>query len=61
MHFETFSDFIHMGGHGPFVWSVYALGISILLINVIRPSMLKRRFLKEQTRLMKSGLKREGS
>jgi len=61
VHFETIADFIDMGGHGPFVWSVYAIGISILLFNVIRPSMLKRRFLKEQARLRKSSLKREGS
>ncbi len=44
MHFETFADFINMGGHGLFVWSVYGLGIGILLFNIVRPSILQQRF-----------------
>ena len=52
MHFETFADFINMGGHGLFVWSVYGLGIGILLFNIIRPSLLQRRFFQQQSRVL---------
>lgn len=52
MHFETFADFVNMGGHGLFVWSVYGLGVGILLFNIVRPSILQQRFFQQQSRLL---------
>ena len=52
MHFETFTDFINMGGHGLFVWSVYGLGIGILLFNIVRPSIMQQRFFQQQCRVL---------
>ena len=51
MQFESLTGFIDMGGYGLFVWSVYGLGIAVLLYNVVMPKLLLRRFLGEQSRL----------
>lgn len=44
MHFESFSDFIHMGGHGIYVWLCYLLGLVVIAGNLIGP-VLKRKSL----------------
>ncbi len=56
MHFETFADFINMGGHGLFVWSVYAIGIGVMLFNVLRPSILQKQFFQQQSRVLQATL-----
>ena len=48
MQFESFSEFIQMGGHGTFVFSVYLIALVVLLINVILPIRQKKRFYVEQ-------------
>tara|TARA_R110001592_G_scaffold353497_1_gene652412 strand:- start:496 stop:669 length:174 start_codon:yes stop_codon:yes gene_type:complete len=48
MQFESFSEFIQMGGHGAFVFSVYIISALVLVGNVIRPMRQKRRFYLEQ-------------
>ncbi len=44
--FESLSAFLHMAGHGPYVWSCYGLTIMAMVFLVIRPlrkkSELKR-------------------
>jgi heme exporter protein D len=50
MQFETLSDFIQMGGHGQFVWSVYVIGIAVLLYNVIRPKLQLRQLIQSNHR-----------
>ncbi|WP_417584098.1 heme exporter protein CcmD [Nitrincola sp.] len=50
MSFESFSDFLAMGGHGLYVWSSYALGLVVLLANVISPMMTRKRLITEQLR-----------
>jgi len=42
MSFDSFSAFIHMGGHGPFVWSAYAITLVVLTYNVVQALRLKR-------------------
>jgi len=49
MQFESLNEFIQMGGHGPFVFSVYIISILVLVGNVLRPLWQKRRFYIEQT------------
>lgn len=51
MQFESFNEFIDMGGYGPFVWAVYGIGIAVLLYNVILPILLERRLFTEHLRL----------
>ena len=40
MAFESFADFLSMGGYGSFVWSSYALTVltigSLLVVSVLR-------------------------
>lgn len=33
MYFETFSEFIAMGRHGPYVWSAFGSAIVLLVAN----------------------------
>ena len=53
MQFDSLSDFIQMNGHGIYVWTVYILGVAILVMNVIRPKMLQKKFYLEQAKILK--------
>jgi len=53
MQFDSFAEIINMNGHGFYVWSVYLIGILVLLLNVIRPKMLMKKFYLEQKHSMK--------
>jgi heme exporter protein D len=48
MQFESFSEFIHMGGHGTFIWSVYLITAVVILVNVLLPLRQKRQFFLDQ-------------
>lgn len=48
MKFDSFADFIAMGGHGVFVWSVYAITTVVLVALVVAPLRKRRRFWAEQ-------------
>lgn len=37
MSFDSFSEFLSMGGHGLYVWLSYALGLVIILANLVVP------------------------
>jgi heme exporter protein D len=41
MHFESFSDFLAMGGYAPYVWSAY--GISTVALLWVLFSSLNRK------------------
>ncbi|EAQ66195.1 hypothetical protein MED121_05920 [Marinomonas sp. MED121] len=56
MAFESLNEFLSMGTHGPFVWSVYGISL-VLLFGCYFSSMkakkdqikrLKQRYLREQ-------------
>ena len=56
MAFESLNEFISMGTHGPYVWSVYGISL-ILLAGIYFSSVkakknqikrLKQRYLREQ-------------
>ena len=54
MQFSTLSEVIHMGGHGPYVWSAYAVSLVALLLLAYLPRRKQRRLLRrvvEQQRL----------
>ncbi|MFG1490611.1 heme exporter protein CcmD [Oceanospirillum sp. HFRX-1_2] len=53
MYFESFSDFLNMGGHGLYVWMAYGLSAVLLVINVVLPIMHKRQLVKEQARKLR--------
>ncbi|MCB1662038.1 MAG: heme exporter protein CcmD [Pseudomonadales bacterium] len=50
MSFSSFSDFIHMGGHGLYVWISYATALAVLVFNILMPMRLRKQFMVEQAR-----------
>lgn len=53
MQFESIAEFIQMGGHGPFIFSVYIISAVVLIGNVILPLLQKRRFFADQIKRQK--------
>lgn len=53
MQFDSLAAFWTMEGHGPYVWSVYALALVILVSLAVAPLLRKRRFLREQSMLLR--------
>lgn len=39
----TVGEFIDMGGHGPFVWSAYAIWLVVMIINYVQPILRERK------------------
>jgi heme exporter protein D len=48
MYFESFADFIAMGGHGIYVWAVVAISTVFILTLVIGPIRAKKQFFKQE-------------
>lgn len=53
MSFASFSDFIAMGTHGPYVWSCYAISLVVLALNVALPILARRRYLQDEARRLR--------
>ncbi|MDX1319426.1 MAG: heme exporter protein CcmD [Oceanospirillum sp.] len=53
MYFDSFSEFLNMGGHGLYVWMAYGLTAVLLTVNVVLPIMHKRQLIKEQARKLR--------
>jgi len=53
MSFASFSEFIAMGSHGPYVWSCYAISLAVLGLNVALPILARRRFLQDEARRLR--------
>ncbi|MFJ3485881.1 heme exporter protein CcmD [Pseudomonas sp. NPDC090202] len=53
MSFASFADFLAMGKHGPFVWSAYAICLTVLAINVLSPLLARRRYLQQEARRLR--------
>ena len=56
MIFESFGAFLHMGGHGVFVWSAYGIAMLVFAYNVIEPIRMRRKVVV----LNKQRIAREG-
>lgn len=48
--FDSFSSFLAMGGHAPYVWSCYGLTFLLIIYNIWQPVQQKRKFIAEQQR-----------
>jgi len=44
LSFDSFTDFIAMGGHAGYVWPAYGLGLVVLAALVLAPIRARRRF-----------------
>jgi len=53
MYFDSFADFIAMGGHGLYVWLCYGIAACVLSFNILSPLLKKRHFFNEQTRRLR--------
>ncbi|MEY4588472.1 MAG: hypothetical protein RL497_548 [Pseudomonadota bacterium] len=51
-YFATFSEFVQMGTHGPYVWACYFLMLAVLFVLGISPN-LRTRQLKKSSRSRK--------
>lgn len=47
MAFSSLSEFIHMDGHGVYVWMAYGVGAIILGYNIVGPIVQKATVLKK--------------
>jgi len=61
MSFASWGEFWQMGGQGFYVWTAYAIGLAVLLINAVLPILAKRRFLRERRREQARRQRREQS
>ncbi|MEH6470213.1 MAG: heme exporter protein CcmD [Halopseudomonas sp.] len=53
MYFDSFTDFIDMGGHGLYVWLAYSIALVIVAFNVVSPILRKKQFIAEYRRRLK--------
>lgn len=49
MYFDSFGDLWSMAGHGPYVWSAYAI-VALVIVVLVREPLLRRRRLLERVR-----------
>lgn len=53
MYFDSFSEFLAMGGHGLYVWIAYGLTAVIFIYNLIAPVFKRKRLIVEQSRQLR--------
>ncbi len=46
--FDSLAAFMHMDGHGPFVWTAYGIVYGILIFLTLSPLIQKKNLLKQQ-------------
>ncbi len=46
MYFDSLAAFIHMDGHGFYVWLAYAVALIVVLGLLLVPGMQKKRFVR---------------
>ncbi|MEX1032531.1 MAG: heme exporter protein CcmD [Cellvibrionaceae bacterium] len=49
--FESLQDFLHMSGHGFYVWMCFLLTFGLMLYLVLAPEIRIRQFIKQQRRI----------
>ncbi|MBF8222324.1 MULTISPECIES: heme exporter protein CcmD [Halomonadaceae] len=50
MAFDSFQDFLAMGGHAPYVWAAWALTAVLLVGSVLHARAERRQLLRELKR-----------
>jgi len=53
MYFDSFSEFLAMGGHGKYVWIAYGLAAVIFILNLVAPVFKRKRLIIEQARQLR--------
>ncbi len=47
MHWNSFADFVHMGGYGLYVWGSYGMALALMLTEPLLVVQRRRRALAE--------------
>jgi len=47
LNFESFTEFLLMGGHGLYVWLSYGVGLFIIVLVYIQPILARRSIIQE--------------
>ncbi|WOJ93983.1 heme exporter protein CcmD [Congregibacter variabilis] len=47
MYFDSVAAALTMDGHGPYVWSAYAITLAVMSLLILSPLIRKRRLLRE--------------
>ena len=45
--FDSVAAFVAMGGHGPYIWAAYGVGLFAMTWLVVRPLHQKKRFVAQ--------------
>lgn len=45
--FDSFAEFIAMGGYANYVWSAYAFFVVILIVNIWQPILARKKYFKQ--------------
>ncbi|WP_415905121.1 heme exporter protein CcmD [Neptuniibacter sp. QD48_55] len=53
MSFDSFSDFVAMGGHGLYVWLSYAIALFVIVINIVNPALQKKKVISDLVRRLR--------
>jgi len=53
MSFDTFSEFLTMGGHGLYVWTAYGVALIVFVGNAVAPLIKKKEILNRQAQRIK--------
>ena len=48
MQFDSFANFVAMGGYGFYIWAVYGLSVVVLIANIVVPRRTMKRIQFEQ-------------
>lgn len=54
-YFDSFSEFVRMGNHGVFVWSVYGITVLVILGHWLGFRQQKKRVRRELLKMKKRG------
>lgn len=53
MSFDSFSEFLAMGGHGKYVWLSYAIALVVIVINIVNPVIQKKKVISDLARRLR--------
>jgi len=46
----SLSEWLAMGGHGPYIWSAYLITLIVLALNIVQPVLARRSLVASEAR-----------
>ena len=53
MQFDSFAEFLTMGGHGLYVWLTYGISAVIIIFNIVQPVIRRRNLIKQHAQRLR--------